>query len=293
MRGEMPVKSFSQKGIALETLKVAALQMCSTQNKTENLQIAEKLIEEAAAMGADFACLPERFNFYGPREENERSAETIPGETSRALQELAREKGMNIIGGSILERIDGSAKFFNTSLVINRRGELIGTYRKIHLFDINCPDLVSYKESAEIQPGDDLCFLTVDEVKLGVAICYDLRFPELFRHLALKGAEVIFVPSAFSSQTGKLHWEILIRARAIENQTYLVGADQCGTHPGQPESFGGSIIAGPQGRVLVRLGEEQGLASAELNLAMLRRLRKEHPALENVNRNLLGLVAPG
>ena len=290
MRGEMLVEFFSRKGIALERLKAAALQMCSTQDKARNLEIAEKLIEEAAAAGAAFACLPERFNFYGPREENERQAETIPGETSHVLQELARGNGINIIGGSVLERIEGSAKFFNTSMVIDRRGELIGTYRKIHLFDISCPDLVSYKESAEIQPGDDLCFLTVDEVKVGVAICYDLRFPELFRHLALKGAEVIFTPSAFSSRTGSLHWEVLIRARAIENQAYLIAADQCGAHPGQPESFGESLIAAPQGRVLARLGKDEGVAAAELDVAMLRKLREEHPVLENVKRNFLGLV---
>jgi predicted amidohydrolase len=289
MGGTILPEPFSQKGIALNELKVAALQMCSSQNKAENLRTAERLLEEAARKGADFACLPERFNFYGPRQDNAREAETIPGETCRLLQGVAKKAGINIIGGSILEKIENSDKFFNTSMIIGRKGDLIGLYRKIHLFDINSAELVSYDESSEIEAGDEVGFFPVDGLSVGVAICYDLRFPELFRLLAVRGAEIIFLPSAFSRQTGELHWEILVRARAIENQAYVIAVDQCGVHPGQPESFADSLMVGPQGEVLERLGQEEGIAVAELNLGMLRRIRAEHPALATIRREFLGI----
>ena len=278
------------KAQVLDKLKAAILQMCAGQIKSENLKTAEKLIERAIAKGANFVCLPERFNFYGPQKLNGQEAEALTGKTCQLLQGLAGKYKVNIIGGSILEKSDVSGRYFNTTPIIDRNGNIIGKYRKMHLFDIDSPDLISYNESAEIQPGREPGFFSMDGIQFGVAICYDLRFPELFRHLTLKGAEIFFIPSAFFKETGKLHWEILVRARAIENQCFVVASDQCGKHPGQPDSFGESLIVGPEGGVLSRLGAEEGIAACELDLEKLRRMRKEHPILNSINRKFLGLA---
>jgi len=273
----------------LNICKVAALQMCSGADKDENLKRAQGLIEQASNSGAQIACLPERFNFYGGRELNEANAEAAGGETCRFLQRLAGKHRINIIGGSILERAGAGGRYFNTAIVVDSGGDVVCRYRKMHLFDIDMPELASHKESDDIQAGAEPGLFTLEDIRCGAAICYDLRFPELFRHLVLGGAEVIFVPSAFTRNTGRLHWEILVRARAIENQSFVVAADQCGSHPGQPESFGGSMVVGPVGEVLARLGEEEGVAVAEIDLEGLRSARWRHPALKNIRHKLLGL----
>ena len=268
--------------------KVAALQMCSGADKDENFKTAQRLIEQASNSGAQIACLPERFSFYGRRELNEANAEAIDAETSRFLKRLAGKLRINIIGGSILEKVRDSSKYFNTAIVVGSNAEAVCRYRKMHLFDIDVPELVSHKESDDIQAGAEPGFFTLEGIRCGVAICYDLRFPELFRHLVLGGAELIFLPSAFTRNTGKLHWEILVRARAIENQCFVVAADQCGSHPGQPDSFGGSMVVGPGGEVLARIGDEEGVALAEIDLDVLRSARCRHPALKSVRNKLLG-----
>ena len=259
----------------------AAVQMLASDNKAANLAEAERWIREAAQRGARLVVLPEVFIWRGNKKEERYSAEAIPGPTSERLSALARELEIYLLGGSILEEIPGSDKAYNTSLLFGPSGELLASYRKIHLFDVDLANGVSLRESATREYGDAVVAAKTDLCTMALTVCYDLRFPELYRGLAAKGADLIFVPSAFTAFTGQAHWEPLLRARAIENQVYIIAPDQYGKSPKSFETHGHSMIVDPWGKVIAELPDGPGVITAEIDLDYLAKVRGELPALKH------------
>jgi predicted amidohydrolase len=236
-------------------------------------------VAAAADAGAKLIALPEMFNLYGRFEPIVAAAEPIPGPTSERLRDWARRFSVHLVGGSFAVTDEGTGKARNTSLLIAPDGEITARYAKIHLFDIDLGGQVTSKESEWIAPGDRESLVDTDLGRFGQAICYDLRFPELFRRLSASGAEVIVVPSAFTYATGKDHWEILVRARAIENQCFVIAANQCGEPAPGMRTYGHSLIVDPWGTVLASLNDDEGFALAQIDLDALARLRSQLPAL--------------
>jgi predicted amidohydrolase len=268
-----------------ERVRVAAVQMSAGADKNENIETAIELIERAARMGATLVSLPETWTYMGNSAETRENGEAIPGPTTDRLAEVARRHRIWLHGGSVFETAPGEPRVFNSTVVLDPDGNLAGHYRKIHLFDVAIGDDVQSRESATVAPGDELVVIDAGGVKLGLTICYDLRFPELYRLLALEGAELIAVPAAFHYHTGKDHWEVLLRARAIENQVFVVAANACGSHPGGWKSHGRSMIVDPWGVVLATAGDGPGVCVAECDLEMLARVRRELPSLANRRPN--------
>ncbi len=268
-------------------MRVSVIQMNSINDKAANLAQARKLLEQAVQDDRpDLLLLPEVWSFQGgSAEERQAAAETIPGgEAYALLRELAARHGVILHGGSFLERADG--RLYNTSVVFGRQGEEIARYRKIHLFDVVTPDGREYRESAYVGRGQDIVTYEAEGARVGCSICYDLRFGELYRQLAAKGAELLMVPAAFTLQTGKDHWEVLLRARAIENQCYVVAAGQIGDHDPGRTCFGRSMVIDPWGTVAAQMPDEVGVITADLDLGRLERIRLELPSL--ANRRLAG-----
>jgi predicted amidohydrolase len=262
-------------------MRAAAVQLNSTQDKQRNMAAADRLTRAAAADGATLIVLPEKFNVLGEHDDYVAGAEPLDGPTVSWARDTARELGVDLVAGSIVERREGREKLGNTSVHVGPDGELKGVYRKIHMFDV-VVDGIEYRESASEDPGDEIVLSeAADGVPLGLTVCYDLRFPELFRILAIRGARVITLPAAFTKVTGRAHWEILIRARAIENQAFLVAADQIGTHPPDKESFGGSMIVDPWGELLARAPDEECFIAANLDFARQDEVRDKLPSLAN------------
>jgi predicted amidohydrolase len=259
----------------------AAVQMVASDDKTANLAEAERWIRRAAAKGARLVALPEVFFWRGQKKDERSAAETIPGPTSERLSALARELSIYLLGGSILEEIAGSEKAYNTSLLFDPKGTLAASYRKIHLFDVDLANGVSLRESATRENGDGIVVAQTELGAMGLSVCYDLRFPELYRGLASQGAEVIFVPSAFTAFTGQAHWEALLRARAIENQAYVIAPDQFGESPKSFETHGHSMIIDPWGKIVAELVDGPGIITGEIDLDYLARVRAELPALRH------------
>lgn len=260
-------------------ISAAAIQMSSTADKEENKTMAEALIRDAASAGAKLVALPELWSCHGLDKVYKENAEPVPGPTTDFLSGLARELGVCLLGGSILEDA-GSEKMYNTSTFFTPDGELTAVYRKIHLFDVKAPDR-EYLESRTIAPGEEAVIAKVGPTKLGLSVCYDVRFPELYRLLALGGAEVLAVPAAFTLQTGKDHWEVLLRARAIENQAFVVAPAQWGQKADGRWTYGRSMIVDPWGTVISQCPDRDGYALATLDLEALDLLRTEFPALKN------------
>jgi predicted amidohydrolase len=263
-----------------DRLRVACVQINSSPSKAENLERMEPLVARAAATGADLVLLPEKWNGLGNHEILLDVAEPLEGgETVEAMSGWARTHGITLVGGSIVERREGRDKLSNTCAVFDPEGELAAVYRKIHMFDVEVGGVV-YRESDSEEPGDGLMSCEVEGWKLGLTVCYDLRFPELYRILAVEGAELVTVPAAFTLHTGKDHWELLLRARAVENQCYVAGANQWGVVAGKA-SYGRSSIVDPWGIVLAQAPDEDCVISAELDRAHMERIRTSLPALAN------------
>jgi predicted amidohydrolase len=238
-------------------------------------------VARAAATGADVVALPEKWNAWGSPETIRAAAEPIEGgETVEAMSDWARRHGITLVGGSITESREGREKLSNTSLVFDPDGGLAAVYRKIHLFDVEVGGQV-YRESETEEPGDEAVVCDVEGWRVGLTVCYDLRFPELYRILALDGAELITAPAAFTLFTGKDHWELLVRARAVENQLYLAAANQWGAHVSGMASYGRSMIVDPWGVVLAVAPDEDSVISAEIDRVRLRRVRESLPSLAN------------
>jgi predicted amidohydrolase len=260
-------------------LLAAAVQMLASDDKAANLKEAEHWIRQAAAKGARLVVLPEVFNWRGNKKFEREFAEPLPGPTSTAMAELARELKIFLLAGSILEAISASDKAFNTSLLFDPSGGLLASYRKIHLFDVDLANGVSLRESDTRAHGGDVVVVPTELGKMALSVCYDLRFPELYRGHADKGADLIFVPSAFTAFTGEAHWEALLRARAIENQVYVIAADQFGKSAKSFECHGHSMIVDPWGKILAELADGPGVITAEIDLDYLAKVRAELPAL--------------
>ena len=264
-------------------MKVTLVQMNSINDKAANLASAKALIEQAVAQEKpDWICLPECFDFIGgTRAEKREAAEDLPGGPAYTLcQNLAREHRMFIHAGSILEKIPGDERIHNTSVAFNREGQEVARYRKIHMFDITTPDGAKYHESAAFKPGGDVVTYDCEGVTVGCAICYDLRFSYLFQALAEKGADMIALPSAFTLVTGKDHWEVLCRARAIEVQAYICAPAQTGAHKAGHETrftYGNSLIADPWGHVVAKASEGPGLVSTHIDIERIRKIRSMIP----------------
>jgi predicted amidohydrolase len=261
-------------------MTAAAIQMSSTLDKEENKDAAEGLIRGAASAGAELVALPELWSCHGLDEVYRENAEPVPGPTTEFLGNLARELGVYLLGGSILEGEPGAERLSNTSTFFDPSGEMTAVYRKIHLFDVKVSDK-DYLESANIAPGKEIVTAKAGAATLGLSVCYDVRFPELYRLLALRGAEILSVPAAFTLQTGKDHWEILLRARAVENQAFVVAPAQWGRKADGRWTYGRSMIVDPWGTVLATCSDRDGYALATLDLDYLDRFRAEFPALAN------------
>jgi deaminated glutathione amidase len=265
-----------------EPYLAAAVQMQSGEDKSTNLATALRLVEQAAAGGAQLVALPEMFNCLGRYEVVAAEAEILPGPTSDAMADLAARLHVTLLAGSIAERDSAApgAAIYNTSLLFDPDGRLLARYRKVHRFDVDLPGKVVVRESRWFAAGRDVAPVTTALGTLGVAICYDLRFPELFRRLSSAAVQVMIVPSAFTLHTGRDHWEVLLRARAIENQAYVIAPNQCGRHSPQLTSYGHSAIVDPWGRLLACAPESgEAIVSSVIDLEQLTAIRKQLPAL--------------
>jgi predicted amidohydrolase len=236
--------------MSTSTVRVAAVQLVSGANPEENIERALVGVSSAVASGATYVQLPEYFNYRGPTSGYREVAESIPGPTTERMAQVARDSNVTLHVGSMLERSPDPSKVYNTSVVFAPNGEIVATYRKGHLFDIHVPGEVEEYESRNIAPGDRLVITDAPGFDLGLSVCFDLRFTEMYRRLSSHGAKVLAVPSSFSVATGRVHWEVLLRARAIENHAYVIAAAQAGTTPEGFSSFGHSMIIGPWGEVL-------------------------------------------
>lgn len=260
----------------------AAIQMSAGSDKAANLERAERLVRVAVSHGAVLVALPETFNWRGKRGAEAAAAETIEGESISLMARLARELKVHIVAGSITEHVQGQEKTYNTSVMLGPDGVQMGVYRKIHLFDIDLPGRVTVQESASRLSGSDVVCVAASVGAIGLSICYDLRFPELYRRLAFEGAKILTVPSCFTFPTGEAHWESLLRARAIENQAYVIAPAQFGPNVHGFSDYGNSMLIDPWGRVLGRASDQEGVVTAPIDLHYLARIRNELPALSQV-----------
>jgi deaminated glutathione amidase len=260
-------------------LRVAAVQLNSTGDKVRNLASAERLVRAAVADGAELVALPEKWNLLGPGEEMAAGAEPLDGPSLAAARGWARELGIHLLAGSIAERGE-KKKALNTSVLIGPRGEDLAVYRKIHMFDVEAGG-VEYRESEHEEAGAEIVTASLGDLTVGLSVCYDLRFPELYRILAVRGTRLIAVPSAFTLATGRDHWEVLLRARAIENQAFVLAPNQVGEAPPHYSSFGHSAIVDPWGVVLAIAPDEECFVAADLDLAAQDQVRETLPSLAN------------
>ena len=265
-------------------MRVAVVQLSSQADPKKNLERVVELVSRAADLGAELVALPENFAFMGESDEQKRAiAEDLAGDGPivKTLTELARKKTIFVLAGGMPEKSGDDARPFNTSALFAPNGALLARYRKIHLFDVDLPDGTTLRESSACAPGEDTVVTDVRGRKLGMTICYDVRFPELYRRLLDAGAEMITVPAAFTLTTGKDHWLTLLRARAIENQVFVVAPAQHGKHPRGRQTYGKSCIIDPWGDVLAQCGEGEGVAVATLDFEYQARVRAALPSLSH------------
>ena len=260
----------------------AAIQMTAGPDKATNLECAERLVRAAAARGAALVALPEVFNWRGKRTEQADAAETLDGPSLALTSRLARELRIHLLAGSITEQAPGQVRCYNTSVLLGPDGGQIAVYRKIHLFDIDLPGRVTVRESDSKVGGAEPVTAPTPLGAIGLSICYDLRFPELYRRLTFAGARLIAVPSAFTFPTGEAHWEPLLRARAIENQAYVIAPAEFGPNIYGYSDYGNSMIVDPWGRVIARAADQEGVVLAPIDLDYQDRVRRELPALRHV-----------
>ncbi|HET7752646.1 MAG TPA: carbon-nitrogen hydrolase family protein [Anaeromyxobacteraceae bacterium] len=260
---------------------VAAAQMTSGADRARNVATAVRLVNEAADRGARLVGLPENFGFMGPEQDRIANAEPVEGPTVSALREVARARGIFVLAGSISERVDAPGKTANTSVLVADDGSIAAVYRKIHLFDVNIPDGARYAESETVVPGDRAVVAETALGRVGLSVCYDLRFPELYRRLADEGAELITIPAAFTLYTGKDHWELLVRARAVENLAYVIAPAQQGKHSANRITFGNAMVVDPWGVVLARCSDGEGVCVAPFSRERIAHVRRELPALSH------------
>lgn len=275
-----------------DSLRVACVQLTAGSDKAANLEKAEKLVARAASLGAELVVLPEKWNLVGGAETLHQGAESLEqGESVLAMSAWAKRHGVLLVGGSIAERREGREKLSNTSLVFDGKGDLVARYRKLHLFDVEVAGQ-TYHESESEEPGDEVVLAEAGGWKIGLTICYDLRFPELYRLLALEGAELVTVPANFTLRTGMAHWHALLRARAIENALYVAAPGQLGEPlPGRP-SYGHSLIVDPWGTVLAEAPDSETVIVAELERSRVGEIRSRLPVLAQRRSDVYGRFEP-
>jgi predicted amidohydrolase len=265
-------------------LRAAAVQLCSQADIAQNLGACRALVREAARAGAELVLLPENFAYFGDDLGRARHAERL-GDLSApiqgALAAMARESGVTVVGGGFPELGPHPDRPYNTAVVLSPAGQLVASYRKVHLFDVTTPDGIEYRESRATTPGSELTVVSVGGAEVGLSICYDLRFPELYRGLVDRGAEVLLVPAAFTQATGKDHWHVLLRARAIESLSWVVAAAQWGSHPGGRTTYGHSLVVDPWGTIVAECSDRVGLVVADLDLGYLGEVRERLPCLRH------------
>ena len=260
-------------------MRVGAVQLNSTDDAERNLATADRLVRQAAAAGAEVVVLPEKWSVLGTPEQMMVAAEPLDGRFISWACEAARELGIDLVAGSIVERVEGREKTANTSVHVGPDGEIRAIYRKMHMFDVEVDGDI-YAESANEDAGDEVVLSDLaDGSRLGMSICYDVRFPELYRMLAVDGAEVVTVPAAFTLATTRDHWEVLLRARAIENQCFVIAPNQIGAHPPGPRCGGRSMIIDPWGLVLALAPDLETTVVADLDFEVLQQVRRRIPAL--------------
>lgn len=266
----------------MKSYLAAAIQMTSKPDLDHNLAEAEDLIEQAVRRGAELVGLPENFSFMGEETEKVKQAEAIATRSEKFLKTMAQRFQITLLGGSFPIPVD-SEQFYNTTLLIDPSGTEVARYQKVHLFDVNLPDGNTYRESLTVKAGTELppVYAFEDFGCIGLSVCYDVRFPELYRHLSRKGAEILFVPAAFTAFTGKDHWQILLQARAIENTCYVIAPAQTGTHYARRQSHGHAAIIDPWGIVLADAGDRPGIAIAEIDPIHLQQVRRQMPSLQH------------
>ncbi len=270
-------------------LRVALVQTDAGPDPETNVAIAAALADEAAAGGARLVALPEYLQYRGPDDGYRASARPIPGPWTEPFADVARARDAWILVGSVAETSDDPRRPWNTSVLLAPDGTVAARYRKLHLFDVAVEDGPVDRESDRVSPGDRAVLVEVDGIRLGLSICYDLRFPELYRALAGAGAEVLTVPANFTERTGRDHWEVLLRARAIENGAYVLAPSQIGGPPGQP-AYGRSMIVDPWGTIVAQAPDRVGIVAAELDLGRVRSIRRQIPVLANRRPDALGRV---
>lgn len=271
----------------------AAVQLRSTAEVERNLSVAEALVREAADRGARLVALPEHFGYLRAEGQPNPCAQPADGPWATRFARLARDLEITLVAGTLPEAIPGESLVYNTAILVTPDGSLTGRYRKIHLFDPALPNLEHLQESATTKPGTVFGVFPTPCGVLGLAVCYDLRFPELFRRLAFDGAEVLVIPSAFTARTGPSHWEVLVRARAIENLCYVLAPAQWGRHEAERASHGHTMIVDPWGRVLDCLPDGEGIALAEIDLGALHETRRLLPCLDHARLAGKGLTGKG
>jgi predicted amidohydrolase len=269
-------------------VRVAAVQLNATEDTARNLETADRLTREAAASGAELVVLPEKWSVLGTDEQMTAGAEPLDGRCIQWAKSVAQELGIDLVAGSIVEQIHGRAKAANTSVHVGADGVVRAVYRKLHMFDVEVDGDV-YAESAHEEAGDEVVLSELPGgVGLGMSICYDVRFPELYRMLALRGAYVIVVPAAFTLATTRDHWEVLLRARAIENQCFVVAPNQIGAHPPGHRAGGRSMIIDPWGLVLASAPDTETAIVADLDFDTLHGVRRRIPALQHRRTDVYG-----
>ena len=266
----------------MKSYLAAAVQMTSLPDLAQNLVQAEELIDLAVNRGAELVCLPENFAFMGEEPDKLAQAQAIADGSQKFLYTMAQKYQVTILGGGFPVPTD-QGKVYNVALLVGPNGQQLARYEKVHLFDVDLPDGNTYRESNTVKSGQN--FPTVygspELGCLGLSVCYDVRFPELYRHLSKEGAEVLFVPAAFTAYTGKDHWQVLIKARAIENTCYVIAPAQTGCHYGRRQTHGHAMIVDPWGVILADAGDRPGVAIGEINPDRLRQIRQQMPSLQH------------
>lgn len=276
--------------MATDTLRLSIVQMQVGLDKNQNLDRAALMVGEAAGQGAQMVVLPEIFNSPYIARRFPEYAESYPGATTNLLSELARQHRLILVGGSIPERDDNGA-LFNTSFVFGPDGTLIGRHRKIHLFDVDIPGKMTFQESVTLSPGNELQIMDRGDLRFAVMICYDVRFPELARQAALQGVHLLLIPAAFSRTTGSLHWDILMRCRAVDNQVFVAAAAPAYNPQASYQTWGHSMVVDPWGKVLAQAGDQEELLLVDLDLSIIDEVRDQIPVLKQRRTDLYQLVS--